>query len=434
MKDTFFKSTIILLIGGFITKILGMIIKIIMTRTVGIDGISMYMIVFPTFSLFMTISQLGFPTALSKLIPEQTHNNKKMVSSLIATSLFLNILLIMIIICISPIISKFLNNEELIYPILSIAIVLPFDSISNILRGYFFGKQKVIIHTLSLICEQIVRLLLIIFYIPKILNNSISFIVSNLIAINMISELISIIIMILFINNKKISIKDFIIDKKELKEVFKIAIPTTSTRLIGAISYFFEPIILARSLLNNGYTTSFITKEYGIIEGYILPLLLIPSFLASTISNALIPEISKMYIKKEFRVIKKRIKQVIKISLIVGITTLSILFINPKYFLKIIYNFNDAKYIKSLIPFFILLYLQYPIESILLAFNKSKTIFYNNTIATIIKLIITFLFGYLKIGLYNLIIAIDINIIVTTLLDYKALKKELDILNFKRFN
>ena len=58
MKDTFFKSTIILLIGGFLTKILGMIIKVIMTRCVGVDGIALYMLVFPTFSLFMTISQL----------------------------------------------------------------------------------------------------------------------------------------------------------------------------------------------------------------------------------------------------------------------------------------------------------------------------------------------------------------------------------------
>ena len=51
-KETFIKSTIILIFGGAITKALGMLIKIIMTRIVGTEGISLYMLVFPTFSLF----------------------------------------------------------------------------------------------------------------------------------------------------------------------------------------------------------------------------------------------------------------------------------------------------------------------------------------------------------------------------------------------
>ena len=79
MKDTFFKSTLILLIGGAITKILGLIIKIISTRIIGLEGISLYMLIFPTFSLFMTVSQMGLSTALSKLVAENKRNNKNLV-------------------------------------------------------------------------------------------------------------------------------------------------------------------------------------------------------------------------------------------------------------------------------------------------------------------------------------------------------------------
>ena len=43
-KSKFVKSTLILIVGGFITKILGMVIKIIMTRLVGTEGIGIYMI------------------------------------------------------------------------------------------------------------------------------------------------------------------------------------------------------------------------------------------------------------------------------------------------------------------------------------------------------------------------------------------------------
>ena len=41
MKEKFIISTIILMIGGFLTKILGMIIKIVMTRYMGAEGIGL---------------------------------------------------------------------------------------------------------------------------------------------------------------------------------------------------------------------------------------------------------------------------------------------------------------------------------------------------------------------------------------------------------
>ena len=59
MKNKFVKSTIILIIGGLITKILGMAIKIVLTRTIGTEGISKYMLVLPTFNLFITLCNLG---------------------------------------------------------------------------------------------------------------------------------------------------------------------------------------------------------------------------------------------------------------------------------------------------------------------------------------------------------------------------------------
>ena len=426
MKDTFFKSTIILLAGGLLTKILGMIIKIIMTRIVGIDGISLYMLVFPTFSLFMTISQLGLPTAISKIVSEDTHNNKNIILSIIPITIIFNIILTLVIIIISPLLSSILNDNRTYLPILSIIIVIPIDSLSNILRGYFFGKQKMIPHIISLLTEQIVRLLLIIYFIPNILYKGITITVAYLIGINMISEFLSLIVLLLFIKDKKISKKDLIPNKKEILNVFSIAIPTTTSRLIGSISYFFEPIIIISLLSNNGYSINYIIEEYGIIEGFVLPLLLMPSFLTNALSSALIPDISKKYVRGDILGIKRRINHVIRISIIIGIIISMLLFINPSFFLEKIYKVNKGvNYLRILIPFFIILYIQYPLESILQGLNKSKDIMKNNIIGIIIKIILIILLSFFHIGLYNLIIAIIFNIIIITYLHYKKIKEVL---------
>ena len=299
MKDTFFKTTILLLIGGALTKVLGMIIKIIMSRIVGINGMSLYMLVFPTFSLFMTISQLGLPTAISKLVAEDKYNNKKLILSIIPVSIIINIILMSIILIFAPLISTLLNNKDTILPIVSISVVLPFDSLSAILRGFFFGKQKMIPHILSLIAEQCTRLILILLMIPILLKKSIILAVSGLILVNVISELTSCIILIMFLPNKNINIRDFKPNKKNIDSIFEIAIPNTTSRIIGAISYFLEPIIITTFLLLSNNSKEYILKEYGIIEGYVLPLLLITSFFSNAFNNALIPEISKAYVKKE---------------------------------------------------------------------------------------------------------------------------------------
>ena len=77
MKDKFIKSTIILIIGGFITKILSLVIRIIITRYIGTYAIGLFMMIMPTFSFFITICTLSLPLAISKLVSENKRNNKK---------------------------------------------------------------------------------------------------------------------------------------------------------------------------------------------------------------------------------------------------------------------------------------------------------------------------------------------------------------------
>ena len=130
MKNKFIKSTIILIIGGLITKVLGMIIKIVLTRTIGTEGISEYMLVLPTFSLFIGLGQFGLPIALSKMVAEDKRNNKKLISSLLITSLVINIFLIVFLILFAPILlinyykKKELTCQFLLWPLLSPLLLL----------------------------------------------------------------------------------------------------------------------------------------------------------------------------------------------------------------------------------------------------------------------------------------------------------------------
>ena len=317
MKEKFIKSTIILLIGGLITKLLGMIIKIVMSRLIGAEGLGLYMMILPTFSLFITISQFGLPVALSKLVAEDTKNNKRLMFSIIPISLIINIILILIILLIAPYLSNsLLHNKNTYFSILAIAVVIPFTTISSITRSYFFGKQQMFPHVISNITEDVVRLIIMLIGIPFFLPKGITYTVCFIVLSNVLSELASILVLFLFLpKNFKIKKRDLIPNKTYIKESLSIGVPNTTGRFIGSIGYFLEPIILTSVLLYSGYSQSFITREYGILSGYVMPLLLLPSFFTMAISQALLPVVSKEYVKGNNNSVKRKIKQGIGFSL-----------------------------------------------------------------------------------------------------------------------
>ena len=427
-KNIFLKSVILLMFGGLITKIISMLIKIVLARLIGPEGMGIYMLVSPTFTLLIALAQLGFPVAISKLVAEENTNNKNLVFSVIPISLLLNSIIMIFLFLTSHYISQNLLNEpRAYYALISIGLVLPFISISSILRGYFFGKQKMLPHVLSNITEDIVRLIALIIGIPIFILKGLEYAVAFVVLVNIISEFTSILVLFFFIpKNFKITKKDLKPNKKNIKNVFSIGLPTTASRIIGSIGFFFEPIILTYVLLNIGYDNNCIVTEYGIISGYIMPLVLIPSFFTLAISQALIPNISKAHSQGHYRYVKSKIKLAIALSLLIGIPATIFFELFPSLPLKLIYNLNEGtEYLKVLAPIALMHYIQSPLTASLQAMGKAKEAMHGTLIGTIIRTISLFVFSYLHIGLWSLIIASSLNIICTTLHQYKCVKKAL---------
>ena len=426
MKEKFIKSTIILIIGGLLTKILGMIIRIITTRIIGLEGIGLYMMIMPTYGLFITIATLSFPIAISKLVSENTRNNKKVVLGILPVAMVINIFIVFVLAFISVFISdKLLHNKQLYIPVIAMSTTLPFITISNIIRGYFFGKEKMIPHVTSNIVEQIIRLLMIIIITPRLLKYGVITTITGIILYNIISELLSIFVLFGFIpKNVKIYKTDIVPDYDNIKDIFKISIPTTMGRIISSVSVFLEPIIIMYVMLKTGYSSAQITKEYGIISGYVLPIVMMPQFLSAAISNALLPTISKYYVNNNNKQIKRKLYQAITISLFIGIFFTVIFMAFPKSILEIMFNDSSGyNYLIYAAPIFILTYIEGPIISTLQAINKANIIMKSSTISLIIKSTTLFISLHFDIKMYSLLIATFIQYFIVIIYQYKKLKR-----------
>lgn len=425
VKDNvFLKSTLILLFGGFAGKLIGFILKIIITRNLGAEAMGLMSLLSPTTSLLSTIAVFSYPTSLSKLISDKSYRTKELFTSIIPISLIINLIIILFITINSKFISEILFKESRLYlPIICISLTMPFVTISSIIKGYFWGKQNMFPYMLSNFIEQISRITIILLFLNKINNNIYK--ICFIILINIIGEIISQLVMIYFIpKTKKENIK---INKLAIIDTMKICISTTSSKLIGTFAHFLEPILLTNLLLLSGYTKDYIIYEYGVINAYSLSLLLMPQFFTQNMSTSLIPELSKHYSNKNYDMCKKRIKQVLLISSFIGASSTIIITLFPKFFLTLLFKTTEGiDYIRLLSPFMILFYIQYPLANALQALGQNKTAFKISIISSILKLLSITILSFFKLGMYTLILSIMINLVITTYLYYIEINKTLN--------
>lgn len=424
-NNIFLKSTLVLLIGGVIGKLVGFVLRIIVTRKLGAEGMGLYSLLAPTSSLLSVIATLSYPTALSKIISEKSSRTKTLFTSIIPLSIIINIFIIGITILLAPTLSTLLKNETLYFPIICLSLVTPFISISSIIKGYFWGKQNMFPYMLSNFIEQVARLILITLFINKFLSISLTHAISFIILVNAVGEVVSQLVMMYFFpKNIRPSINDF--NKNDIKKVMDICVPSTSSKIIGSISYFLEPIVLTNVLMYVGYSKDFIVYEYGVINAYAMSLLLMPQFFTQNMATSLVPELSKYYSLGNNEMCKKRIKQIVLISCSIGGLSTLIITLFPTFFLNILYHTTlGLDYIRLLSPFTILFYIEYPLINALQALGKSKSAMKCTIISSIVRLISIATLSLLRIGMYSLILSIIINLLLSTCLYTKEIKKVL---------
>lgn len=420
------KNIIILLVSGALAKALGMLGKIIYTRIAGVNVVGLYTMITPTFMLIISICQFSFPISISKISAEEKYDNKSLLKSAYFVGFIISIILIIILILTSNLIAISLHNKLLAPAILSISAIIPFVMISSVQRGFLHGKEDMLPASITNVTEEIIKIILILFLLPIAISKGDITSVIFLILFNVVTESSNILFMQKVISKKYISNKKGKVNKKIIKEILSISIPTTSVRLIASIGFFLEPIILTNTLLSSGYSPNYITMEYGIINSYIVPLLSIPSFFSISIASALLPNITKAYANKKYDEFNRKLLKLMFLSMLVGAVCLTIILIFPSEILKLVYNVNfGINYIYLIGPFFLILYMQPTLSVALQAMDKTNKLFLTSTISVIIKYSALYVLGKIGFGMNALIFAMIAGIVTTTSLVLIIVLKEL---------
>ena len=155
------KGAFILALAGLAAKFLGIFFKIPLQKLIGDEGMGLFGLPYPLYTLMLSISITGFPAAISKLISE-----RMAFEDIDGANRIFNISLMMLI-SIGLFSSAFLFfgaryivellhwPKDAYYSIIGLSIAPLFVSIMSAFRGYFQGMQLMGPTAISQIVEQI---------------------------------------------------------------------------------------------------------------------------------------------------------------------------------------------------------------------------------------------------------------------------------------
>lgn len=167
----FLSGIIVLMFSQVIIKILGMVYSLYLTNKQGFgdSGNAIYTSSYQIYAIFLTISSIGIPNAVSKLVAENLSigdikGAKRVFRVSIAIFSFVGFLCSLVLYASSNFIAENLLEIEAASDILKIlAPSIFFVSISAVIKGYFNGKQNIKISAMSLTFEQAIKTSLTIF-------------------------------------------------------------------------------------------------------------------------------------------------------------------------------------------------------------------------------------------------------------------------------
>lgn len=294
-KKSFLFGAGILTIGALISRVLGAIYRVPLTRILGAVGMGMYQMVFPIYALLIVISTSGMPLAVSKLVASCQGNiyDKKYIinrslKGIILFSLILSAILS--IFCVK--IAKIQGNADLSISYLSIAPAIIFVGIISVLRGYFQGEQNYTPTAVSQLVEQGVKIVVGLVLAFALKRYGIHYSVMGAILGVSVSEIVACFVLISqygravrkldYTNHATIHTKP---------KILSTMLPIIMCSIILPIANMVDSMIVV-NILNKNFSLNYATAMYGIESGAVGAILNLPTVLSFALASTILPNIA----------------------------------------------------------------------------------------------------------------------------------------------
>lgn len=417
-KNSFINGALIATVGIVLTKFLGIIYIIPFYAIIGESNIALYGYAYTIYNLFLALSTVGIPPAMSKLISEyntlEYYDTKQRAYKLGKLLLIvLGIVLFFVMFLGAPFIANQImgdntggNSKEsitFVIRVISTAIlVVPYLSIT---KGYLQGHKFILPSSISQVIEQVVRISVILigsYLCVKVFDLG----VTNGIGVAVFGATIGALVALIYLlvkikrNNKDIikETKDDKIKKEErkitnkaiIKKLLIYSLPFISFGLALSVYDYIDMTTIINTLTNLGFKTKDAESVLGVINTTGNKLNSVVLAISTGLMTSLVPNITSSFVKGDKKDVKKKVHQSFLMLLYVTMPMTVGLSILAKPVFYVFYGASNWGPKVFCFSIFVALFRCMFTTSISIAqsLNKFKNVFLSIIIGILVKLIL----------------------------------------------
>lgn len=337
-KETFMQSVITLIFSQVLIKLLGLIYNLYLTNREGFGdkGNGIVSASYQIYALLLTISSIGVPNAIAKLVSERVavgdHKGAHRIFKIaFATFTVIGLVGTLMLFFGAHIIAvDWLQIPEAEMTMVALAPAIFFVAIASVMRGYFNGRQEIKATARSQSLEQIFKtaLTIILVEIVAIASNlSTEWMAAGATLATTLATLSGFGYLYFYykIRKKEIAaeIKSTVNYKYErrrsiIKKILWVSFPIALTAILSSVNKNIDSFTVVRSL-KEFLPSEEAVSQYGILGGKVDTLTSLPLSINVAFSTALVPAIAAAKARKDKKTIKQKTSFSLLISMLIGL-------------------------------------------------------------------------------------------------------------------
>lgn len=345
MSDSkFLRGTLIVTLGTFLVKFLGMIYVFPFHALVQTNGGALYNYGYVPYTIFLSIATAGVPLAVAKFIAKYNalgdyETSRRMFRSGMKLMIAMGILSFAVLYITAPLFAKaFLGSGNLENTVEEVTLIIRLVSFAllvvpaaSLIRGFFQGHQSMGPTTVSQIIEQIIRITILLggsFVVIKILHGTVATAIGVSTFAAFVSALGALGVLLVYWKKRKPHL-DRLLESQTVqpssvstgqlfKELFAYALPYVVVGLTIPLYQAVDTVTFNRMMLAIG-EGKIAEAAYSIFTMWTHKLIMIPVSLATAFSLTLVPTITKSFTERNAALLQTQISQTFQINAFVTV-------------------------------------------------------------------------------------------------------------------
>ena len=329
---SFMKNVAMLMIAQILIKVLGFVYRLVIINVKGFGDIGngYYDAGYTVYSLLLTLSSVGIPTVISKLVSERVAiGDHKGANRIFKTSLKIfttigGFFSIALFFGADIIARKILNVPDVKYVLMVLAPAIMFVSSSSVIRGYFAGLGSQKATSVSQTLEQFFNCVLTITFVYALVGKDPAIMAAGGNVSTTLAIIISFIYLYVFYKRRK---KGIIMECENqtvpqenktagnlIKTIFAISIPMTIGSLISVINNMIDTVTISNCIQTafSGIISAKADLEAKAMElsgllSKVVTIIHLPLAITGAFCTALVPAISSAVSVKDYKTVNKRL-------------------------------------------------------------------------------------------------------------------------------